>query len=117
MKEAHEAADWILLEPKSTVPFWPIFNEERKEKVKEKDKDDSPEANRLICRIAGNPRSVRSVLLQRPPDQFIRHSQQVRRDLCRNSSQVCLKLETRMEKSNMQLIVLFNNRLINPLID
>ncbi|OQV26154.1 Vacuolar protein sorting-associated protein 13C [Hypsibius exemplaris] len=53
VKEMHECAQWILLEPKTTIPFWPIYSEERKDKVKEKDKDDIPDANRLVCRIAG----------------------------------------------------------------
>ena len=117
VKEAHEAADWILLEPKSTVPFWPIFNEERKEKVKEKDKDDSPEANRLICRIAGTREvsapfcySVLQTNLLDIRNKFggIYVETQVR---CAS------KLETQMAISNKQLIVLFNNRLIKSLID
>lgn len=41
-----------MLEPKSTVPFYPIYKEVRKEK-EDKDQEEMPVANRLICRVAG----------------------------------------------------------------
>ena len=59
MREDNAAAQWVLIEPKTTLPFWPRFHEVHSEKEKEKDKESEgediagPRANRLVCRVAG----------------------------------------------------------------